>query len=123
MYKIIIVSLMAFFVSLSALADDLGKNTYELACKNCHAPNLSPAIKSPAAFDKKAWKTRFEQANQEAKTNPKQFKTGMDYLLYSVKIGKGLMHHGGLCKESEDPNVDCSDKALIAAIMYMSDQK
>ncbi|HAT9021558.1 TPA: cytochrome C, partial [Legionella pneumophila subsp. pneumophila] len=33
--------------------------------------------------------------------------------------GKGLMHHGGLCKETDVPNTDCSDEALIAAINYM----
>jgi cytochrome c5 len=123
MKKSLIVVLMFFFGSITAMADDLGKKTYELACKNCHAPNLSLAIKSPAAFDKKVWKKRFEQATLEAKNNPKQFNSAMDYLVYSVKIGKGLMHHGGLCKESDVSNADCSDKALIAAIMYMSDQK
>ncbi|HEN5610730.1 TPA: cytochrome C, partial [Legionella pneumophila] len=48
-----------------------------------------------------------------------QFESAMDYLLYNVKVGKGLMHHGGLCKEADVPNTDCSDEALIAAINYM----
>ncbi len=44
----------------------------------------------------------------------------MDYLLYKVSIGKGLMPHGGLCKETEVPNKNCSDKAIAAAIYYMA---
>ncbi len=108
-------------VNISVLADDLGKTTYEIACKNCHSPQLATAIKAPAAFDKKEWDIRFKNAKLEAKNNPKQFKTPIDYLLYSVKIGKGLMHHGGLCNEADVPNKNCSDEAMIKAIHYMSE--
>ncbi|MFA6303180.1 MAG: cytochrome C [Legionella sp.] len=101
-------------------ADDFGKTTYEIACKNCHAPQLAKAIKAPAAFDKKAWDERFKHAELEVKNNPQQFKTPMDYLLYNVTIGKGLMAHGGLCKEADVPHKNCSDDALIQAIHYMS---
>lgn len=102
------------------LADNLGKTTYEIACKNCHAPKLAPAIKAPAAFDKKAWDKRFKKAKLEVKNDPAQFKTPIDYLVYNVTIGKGLMAHGGLCKEANIPNQNCSDEALIQAIHYMS---
>lgn len=117
------IALVLCLISSLTYADDLGKTTYQIACKNCHAPLLAPAIKAPAAFDKKAWSERFKNASVEAKNNPSQFKTSMDYLLYSVKIGKGLMHHGGLCNEADAPNKNCSDEALIQAIQYMSDTK
>lgn len=116
---------LLFTILLSAihavvLADNLGKKTYEIACKNCHASQLSKAIKAPAAFDKKAWDERFKQAKIEVKNNPQEFKSPINYLLYSVTIGKGLMVHGGLCKEADIPNKNCSDDALIQAIHYMS---
>lgn len=109
-------------VSSFALAEDLGKTTYEIACSNCHAPNVSQSIKAPTAFDKKAWDERFRQAKLEAEKNPDEYKSAIDYLLYKVTIGKGLMHHGGLCKEADVPKKDCSNKALEAAIHYMSGQ-
>jgi cytochrome c5 len=101
-------------------ANNLGKITYEIACQNCHAPQLAVGLKAPAAFDKKAWNARFKNAALEAKKNPNQFKNATAYLLYSVTIGKGLMHHGGLCKEADIPNKNCSDDALIQATRYMS---
>lgn len=119
MKRNILVTMLIYVTSNLVFASDLGKYTYEIACQNCHAPKLAKSIKAPAAFDKKTWKLRFKQAKIEAKNNPSQFETPMDYLLYSVKIGKGLMHHGGLCKEANIPNTNCSDDALIAAINYM----
>ncbi|KTC86567.1 c-type cytochrome [Legionella brunensis] len=107
-------------VSTVVSADDLGRTTYEIACQNCHAPKLAKAIKAPAAFDKKAWNIRFKHASIEAKRHPARFKTAIDYLLYSVKLGKGLMHHGGLCNEASIPDKNCSDEALIQAIHYMA---
>ncbi|MFO9415113.1 cytochrome C [Legionella pneumophila serogroup 1] len=114
-----LIIMLVYLTSNPVFAKNLGKYTYEIACKNCHAPNLAKGIKAPPAFDKKAWKLRFKQAKIEAKNNPSQFESAMDYLLYNVKVGKGLMHHGGLCKEADVPNTDCSDEALIAAINYM----
>lgn len=107
-------------INTLVMADEQGKTTYQLACKNCHAPQLAQAIKAPPAFDKKAWDERFKQAELEVKNDPKQFKTPVDYLLYSVKMGKGLMYHGGLCKEANAGKQNCSDDALIKAIHYMS---
>lgn len=115
-----VMALVLSMVTTVAIGEDLGKITYETACKNCHAPNLAKAIKSPPAFDEKAWKVRFDKAGIESKNNPSQFKTPLDYLLYSVKIGKGLMYHGGLCKESELPKENCTDEAFVGAINYMS---
>ncbi|KTD33661.1 putative Cytochrome c, class I precursor [Legionella moravica] len=109
------------FISTIACADELGKKTYDIACQNCHSPKLATAIKAPAAFDKNAWELRFKKAETESENNPSYFKTPMDYLLYSVKMGKGLMYHGGLCNEADVPNKDCSDEALTAAINYMSE--
>ncbi len=107
----------------SALADDLGKSTYEVSCKSCHAPQFAVGIKAPAAFDKKAWDIRFKNAELEAKNNPTEYKTAMDYLLYKIKLGKGLMPHSGLCKEADVPKKNCSDEAFIQAIQYMSQSK
>jgi cytochrome c5 len=109
-----------FAVHTIVQADNLGKTTYETACQNCHAPNLAVGLKAPAAFDKKAWDARFKNADLEAKKQPARYKNAMAYLLHSVTIGKGLMHHGGLCKEADIPNKDCSDEALTKAINYMS---
>lgn len=112
---------LVLFMAMSPLVlaeNDLGQKTYEAACQNCHAPNLAGGVKAPAAFDEKAWGTVFERAAVKVKENPSQFKTPMDYLLYNVKIGKGLMHHNGLCNESVTTN--CSDDALTQAILYMS---
>jgi len=106
-------------INVSIYASQLGKTTYEMACQNCHSPKLAIGMKAPAAFDKAAWDARFANAALEAKNNPTKYKSAMDYLLYSVKIGKGLMHHGGLCHEANMPNKDCSDEALMDAIDYM----
>lgn len=116
------ISLVLFLSAMQAasFADDLGKKTYEIACQNCHSPSLAKGIHAPAAFNKKEWDERFEMAAIKAKQKPERFKSPMDYLLYSVTIGKGLMHHGGLCNESDVANKDCSEQALIAAINYMS---
>jgi cytochrome c5 len=102
------------------MASDLGKETYEIACKTCHAPEPSQGMHAPTAFDKKAWAMRFEEAAEEAQKKPEQFKTPIDYLLYRATIGKGLMPHGGLCKEANKPKENCSDKAITEAIRYMA---
>lgn len=111
---------MLIAVNGALLANDLGKNTYEITCQTCHAPGAAKVIHAPAAFDKKAWAVRFNKAAIEAKKNPVQFKTAMDYLLYSASIGKGLMPHGGLCNEADVLHKNCSDKAIIEAINYMA---
>ncbi|WP_454781851.1 c-type cytochrome [Legionella sp. WA2022007384] len=110
-------------ICTSVLADDLGKNTYQVTCQTCHAPQFATGIKAPAAFDKKAWEKPFKNAELEAKKNPAEYKTGMDYLLYKMKLGKGLMPHSGLCKEADVPKKNCSDEAFIKAIQYMSQSK
>ena len=117
--KILLFILLIAFNSL-LLASNLGKATYEITCKSCHAPRPAKGIHAPAAFSKKEWDARFKKATIESQKNPVQFKTPMDYLLYKVSIGKGLMPHGGLCKEVNIPNKNCSDKAMIEAINYMA---
>ena len=107
-------------VSTGVMAHSLGQTTYQNACKTCHSPTMAKGMHAPAAFDKKAWNIRFKQAKYAAKENPTRFPPAMSYLLSHVKMGKGLMHHGGLCHESDAPNKDCSDEALMAAILYMS---
>ena len=111
---------MLFVLSAIVQANSIGKATYDIACQTCHAPQVALGLKAPAAFDKKAWNARFKTAALEAKNNPAQFKDAMAYLLYRVTIGKGLMRHGGLCKEVDISNKSCSDEALIQAIHYMS---
>ncbi|MCL9683002.1 cytochrome C [Legionella maioricensis] len=118
--KNLLMSLLLITISGQVFADDLGKKTYQIACQNCHAPQFSQAIKAPTAFNKKEWDIRFKHAAIEAKKDPAQYKSAMDYLLYSLTIGKGLMQHGGLCNESNEVHKDCSNEALTAAINYMS---
>lgn len=110
--------LIAFTTPL--IASDLGRKTYEITCKTCHAPPFAKGMHAPAAFDKKAWSIRFNKAEIESKDHPDQFKTAMDYLFYKASIGKGLMPHGGLCKEADVPHKNCSDKAIKEAIYYMA---
>ncbi len=105
-----------------AQAEELGKVTYQMACSNCHAPSLAKGMGAPAAFDKKAWKARFKTAKIEAKNNPQRYNTPLDYLLTSVINGKNLMHHGGLCHESTVHSKNCTKKAYVEAIRYMSGQ-
>ncbi|MGL5743231.1 MAG: cytochrome C [Legionella sp.] len=118
MKNILSILFLAFTTPL--MASDLGKETYEVTCKTCHAPQYAVAIHAPAAFNKKAWANLLKNAEIEAKKHPDQFKTAMDYLLDKASIGKGLMPHGGLCKEADVPHKNCSDKALIEAISYMA---
>ena len=109
-------------LNMVVYADDLGKKTYEIACQNCHSPQFAKAIKAPAAFNKKEWNLRFTNAEREAKKNPTQYKTAMDYFLDNLKIGKKLMPHGGLCNEAHIKDNNCSNKALSDAIYYMSER-
>lgn len=115
----IITILTSSLLFTSAMAQNLGEATYQVACSNCHAPKLSKSILAPAAFDKKAWKIRFKKAKLESKMHPELYPTPMDYLLNSVINGKKLMHHGGLCHESNVPKKYCSKEAFIQAIEYM----
>ena len=120
--KIRLIILILSSLNLVAYAQEPGQETYKMACQNCHAPDLAKAIKAPAAFDKSAWNTRFQQASLEAKKDPAQYKSAIDYLLHSVRLGKGLMHHGGLCHEADAGGENCSKEDLINAIHYMSKQ-
>lgn len=112
--------IFSLLMPCAVFSSQLGETTYQVACKNCHAPHLAKAIQAPAAFDKKAWDVRFKTAEDASKNNPKRYSSAMQYLLIHIKMGKGLMHHGGLCHESNIPDQDCSDQALSEAILYMS---
>lgn len=116
----IILFILLVGLNSDLLASNLGKMTYEITCQNCHAPKLAIGMHAPAAFNKKAWAERFKKAAIESKNNPTRYKTAMDYLLYRVSIGKGLMPHGGLCKEADVSNKNCSNKAIMEAIYYMA---
>ncbi len=96
-----------------------GKRLYNQACANCHAPDKASAIKAPPAFDEKTWRNIQKNAALAVKNH--QFKTIDDYFLYQVKIGRGLMHHGGLCRETKEAinDIDCDNKDYLAAINYM----
>jgi len=100
-----------------------GKLLYTQACSVCHAPQFAKGMKAPAAFNTKAWQSRIAQASKASEDNPKKYPTSMDYLLEQVKLGKGLMHHGGLCKESIVDTSLCNDKNFKQAILYMSENK
>lgn len=101
-----------------------GVALYNTACQLCHSAQKAKSMHAPAAFDVAAWKLRYESANNEVK-NKLKFKTADDYFLYQVSIGKGLMHHGGLCKESKlnYPQLKCDEKTYLEAIHYMSNKK
>ena len=116
---------LLFSAAICYASDDVnpGKLLYTQACSVCHAPQFAKGMKAPAAFDAKAWQSRIEQASQESKDNPKKYPAAMDYLLEQVKLGKGLMHHGGLCKESIVDTSLCNDKNFKQAILYMSESK
>lgn len=112
-----------FSMPFSVYSENQGEKIYQAACRNCHAPNLAQAVKAPSAFDKKVWDARFKAASEEAKKNPTRYKDAIHYLLSHLKMGKGLMYHGGLCHESKMSKQDCSDQSLIDAILYMSQHK
>jgi len=112
----------ASFASSSGNDNNIGQELYSRACAHCHAPDLAPAIKAPAAFDQKAWAERIAKAKQLSGPGTK-YPTAYDYLLHQVLIGKGLMQHHGLCLDSNLPKSMCTDKNYIAAIKYMSQQK
>lgn len=97
---------------------------YQAACSHCHAPDKAKAMKAPAAFDAKAWQARYQHAKHEV-NDTFNFKTIDDYFLYQVTVGKGLMHHGGLCEESKVnyPQLNCNEENYLAAIHYMSHKK
>ncbi len=116
----IIVFILFITLNSSLIASNLGKETYEITCQTCHSPLFAEGMHAPAAFNKQVWAVRFKNAEIEAKKNPAEFKTAMDFLLYKASIGKGLMPHGGLCKEADAPRKNCSDKAIAEAIYYMA---
>lgn len=115
-----IVFILFFVINGPLIASDLGKETYEITCKTCHSPQFATGMHAPAAFNKNAWAILFKKADMEVEKNPAEFKTAMDYLLYKTSIGKGLMPHGGLCKEADVSRKNCSEKALEDAINYMA---
>lgn len=121
-----IISLCLIFIIFSANAyavntatNSLGEKTYQHACVKCHAPNVAGALKAPAAFNKQAWQTRIQHAKLAIVDNEK-YKDEYQYLVHQVKIGKGLMHHHGLCLESPDSEKVCNDAAYVEAIKYMA---
>lgn len=115
----------------TALADQhqdtdlaMGKRVYLAACQNCHSPEFADSMRAPAAFDTKAWQARLAAAKQ-ATAEDSRFSGTADYLVHQVSRGRGLMHHGGLCKESKvnDPDLVCNDETYIQAINYMAGLK
>lgn len=122
--SIVIVMIIGWLSSVSYAADAYPvQEIYQKACSNCHAPKLAKGLQAPAAFDQKAWSARLQQAKQAAKQNPGRYKNEYDYLYHQVMVGRGLMHHGGLCKEAGLTANDCSKQAMIAVIKYMSQTK
>lgn len=120
--------LASLMITASAMAVEIkteksiGKDTYDNACQVCHNPRVSQGLDAPTAFNESVWSAIKKRADAEAKKSDK-FKTGMDYMVYQVRIGKGLMHHGGLCLEAKKDSAVCTDAAYQAAIEYMSTAK
>jgi hypothetical protein len=127
-YLLLLISLFALTQAFATVPGDastsngVGKRVYEFACSNCHAPKAAKVMRAPAAFDAAAWKSRVAQAKKIVAEQPNRFKNVDAYFLHQVKIGRGLMHHGGLCFETQKTNKDCSDSALMEAIYYMRSQ-
>lgn len=112
------------FFSGHTVALNKGQLLYQKACQLCHQGSKAKAMKAPMAFDKKVWQKRVQDAKKAIAEN-KRFKSVDDYFLYQIKIGRGLMHHGGLCHESKglDKSLDCSDQSYLEAIAYMREGK
>lgn len=85
----------------------------------CHSATRAKGIGAPAAFDIAAWEVRFNNAQTMVEAEPERFNGSMDYLLHQIKIGKGLMQHGGLCIESGLSPGFCQDDSYRQAIEYM----
>jgi cytochrome c5 len=92
---------------------------YSKACSTCHAPEKASALGAPAAFSQTDWAPRMENAAQHSGSST-EFKDAYAYLLDSVKRGRGLMAHGGLCKDNKALQALCTDDNYIATIKYMS---
>ena len=116
------IGLSLFFLFCSVWAGDKvdGVAVYERACKTCHIPQMAQALKSPAVHDKAAWAGRMKAAQIEAKKDPKQYPTALDYLVAQVRQGKGAMAAGGACVNQSTENKQCTDAEYKAAIEYMS---
>lgn len=98
-----------------------GQLLYKYACSTCHAANKAKGLGAPEAFDKKAWANRIANAKKIVESTHR-FKTVDDYFLYHIQLGKGLMHHGGLCNESKIKHKEmvCDEASYLAAIAYMT---
>lgn len=123
MKKLSILAALLLPLSMNALADTnkntQGKQIYDKACSTCHAPNVAKGLEAPAAFSSSDWAPRLAAAKTAAEQDSR-YADAMSYLVQQVKIGRGLMHHGGLCREAAETSNHCSDDALQAAILYMS---
>ncbi len=97
-----------------------GKLLYDSACSACHSPKKAKGLRAPAAFDLATWKALRKKALAAVEAG--EFKSVDAYFLRQIKIGRGLMHHGGLCRESSDvkKSIRCNDADYLAAIEYMS---
>lgn len=76
-----------------------GQRIYEKHCFACHAPS-NIMVPSPKPGNLKDWSERFESNK------------GLKGTIESARKGKGAMPAKGLC-------LDCKDKDLEAAILFM----
>lgn len=90
--------MVAFAVNTQAAS---GEEIYNQTCKNCHAPAMAKAVKSPALGDKEAWAPRIAK--------------GMD-ALYDVAINGSKVNPAMVPKGT---CAACSDDELKAAVDYM----
>lgn len=120
--SLLIISTFSSF-AFAGDASTKGKVIYDQSCKTCHQASTAALMKSPEAHDVKAWKERLATAEAAAKKDPKQFKTGMDVLVNTVKTGKGAMVPGGMCQDPSTENKKCTDADYIAAINFMMSAK
>ncbi|CAN5376628.1 hypothetical protein BH10PSE19_BH10PSE19_19280 [soil metagenome] len=126
MRKILISCIILLVVTPAFAADDAaekkiyeqGQKIYEKACKTCHASGTAELMASPVVHNKAAWDERIRKAELAVKNEP-QYKTALDYLVATVKAGKGAMLPGGLCVDESYEDKKCNDADYLAAIKFM----
>lgn len=99
-------------------AYEQGQKIYEKACKTCHASGTAELMQAPVAHNQAAWNERVRKA-EAAINNNSQYKSAFDYLIATVKAGKGAMLPGGLCVDESYEDKKCDDADYLAAIKFM----
>jgi cytochrome c5 len=100
--SILVAAAAALMISGQAMANDLGKQTYDSACFACHATGAAGA---PKFGDKAAWAPRIAKGLDVLK----------QHALNGFKGESGFMPAKG-------GRADLSDEAVMAGVDYMTSQ-